>query len=625
MSNPIIDNSTPNTDESIFSSLKASEKSIEGLIAEINQTPNLENTTRTITGENVKEAEDQMDELLNLTASINASNEAASADEDIEAKRKAEEEEREAVIAARQREIDTKKAEDEAKIRDEMRRQALEEMEARREAEANEKNSLIARFNKNNVLEEEFYSTEEEIAEEGITVESDIEDEAPLTEEEQIDWHHTATHDSLTGLLNKTAFDEDIDHFDINAGVLIFFDANNLKYNNDTFGHEAGDKLLGAIATELNRQFYEQAYRLGGDEFIVITSGSKKDIEAKLNLIDKAMAIYTKNDSSGIIYAVSYGVAYANGKKDIHSLRKEADALMYENKKAYKESHKELDLRAKPSTAISEEERKWKELALKDQSTGLFNKTALEYKKVNKLDIVTLITLKNAADLRTSYLEERVKLLSELLIKNIEDDLIYFIPPAKFILFNVPDTQFEVFKQKADALSIATEYAKVTNFTEIGPVLDALDEAIRKPVQPENIPYNDKLSASQRRLKNKIKDNHEVMQADDFDEILHQIRRKRDEIIAIFMTSSDFNHLFIFSDVSDFLDMVYELDGEIDFSYLYAIYEGGAAYFGMDEYSKEVTDLFQTIAEGFPINKEITDRDIKKIEGINTFEFVHLA
>lgn len=107
--------------------------------------------------------------------------------------------------------------------------------------------------------------------------------------------------------------------------------------------------------------------------------------------------------------------------------------------------------------------------------------------------------------------------------------------------------------------------------------------------------------------------------------MLGMIQRKSSEIMSIFMTSKDFNSLFIFFDVYDFLDNIYEIQDEIDFSYIYAVFPGGALYYGADEYSNEINDLFQKIASELQNGNVISPKDIQKIPGINIFENIYLS
>lgn len=101
--------------------------------------------------------------------------------------------------------------------------------------------------------------------------------------EEQRDLlHERATHDSLTGLLNRGAAVDAIDRDLARARrsaqtlALLFIDLDELKTINDTFGHEGGDAAIRAVADAL-RATTRQAdivARLGGDEFVVSWIGT---------------------------------------------------------------------------------------------------------------------------------------------------------------------------------------------------------------------------------------------------------------------------------------------------------------------------------------------------------------
>lgn len=69
------------------------------------------------------------------------------------------------------------------------------------------------------------------------------------------------------------------------------FDVNNLKMANDTLGHAAGNKLILATAEELTKLYPENAYRVGGDEFIVLLQGkgSYLEIDKKIKKILRSL------------------------------------------------------------------------------------------------------------------------------------------------------------------------------------------------------------------------------------------------------------------------------------------------------------------------------------------------
>ena len=79
--------------------------------------------------------------------------------------------------------------------------------------------------------------------------------------------------DPLTGLNNRLAYDEMLDHlrgkeFPVGVG---FLDINGMKWINDTLGHDMGNKVIQKICTILNEHIEQQyIYRISGDEFVII-------------------------------------------------------------------------------------------------------------------------------------------------------------------------------------------------------------------------------------------------------------------------------------------------------------------------------------------------------------------
>lgn len=90
---------------------------------------------------------------------------------------------------------------------------------------------------------------------------------------------HLAEHDSLTGLYNRSYFQQELDRVVERARCrngepcsLLYIDLDNFKYINDTLGHAAGDRLLREIAAILNERARKSDLiaRFGGDEFAVL-------------------------------------------------------------------------------------------------------------------------------------------------------------------------------------------------------------------------------------------------------------------------------------------------------------------------------------------------------------------
>lgn len=79
--------------------------------------------------------------------------------------------------------------------------------------------------------------------------------------------------DELTGLRTKSAFFEDLRNADLSEYALIYVDLDDFGRVNDVYGDEAGDEFLKVIALKmLNLGDYTTTYRIGGDEFLVVTT-----------------------------------------------------------------------------------------------------------------------------------------------------------------------------------------------------------------------------------------------------------------------------------------------------------------------------------------------------------------
>ena len=86
-----------------------------------------------------------------------------------------------------------------------------------------------------------------------------------------------STTDTLTGLMNRRAFQSDLETAIVRAerneapGVLLFIDLDNFKQINDSNGHEVGDNVLRDVSEMIRSRSrkYDLVARLGGDEFVV--------------------------------------------------------------------------------------------------------------------------------------------------------------------------------------------------------------------------------------------------------------------------------------------------------------------------------------------------------------------
>ena len=98
-------------------------------------------------------------------------------------------------------------------------------------------------------------------------------------------WQWQLSHDHLTGLLNRNAFEDILlrEHNRVRRtnddALLLFIDLDNFKLINDELGHAAGDKLLVNLSKNLSSRARDtdNIGRLGGDEFVVLLTGVSKD------------------------------------------------------------------------------------------------------------------------------------------------------------------------------------------------------------------------------------------------------------------------------------------------------------------------------------------------------------
>jgi len=152
-----------------------------------------------------------------------------------------------------------------------------------------------------------------------------------------------ANHDSLTGILNRRSFMERADEEVSRAARyqtpfgLILLDLDHFKIINDTYGHQAGDKVLTAVASAISGNLRDTDFcgRLGGEEFGVgLLHTSPKEAELCAERIRKAVAEQVvKTSSFSIETTLSAGVTCHHPvDDDIDDLFRRADAALYRAK-----------------------------------------------------------------------------------------------------------------------------------------------------------------------------------------------------------------------------------------------------------------------------------------------------
>lgn len=148
---------------------------------------------------------------------------------------------------------------------------------------------------------------------------------------------HQIKYDIQTGIKNRVAFEKEMEQYsrdDKNAAIIVL-DINNLKKNNDNYGHKAGDEVIVYTAKTIKESFETigKAFRIGGDEFCVICQEtSRESVDHMLERLDNALAKF--NEKHTIKIEIAYGYAFYNKKEgeSIYSIFSKADKAMYENK-----------------------------------------------------------------------------------------------------------------------------------------------------------------------------------------------------------------------------------------------------------------------------------------------------
>ncbi len=157
-----------------------------------------------------------------------------------------------------------------------------------------------------------------------------------------------AERDALTGLFNRTRFQEELErlvssmvrHPD-HQGAILYFDLDEFKTINDTFGHRAGDNVLVRAANAISQMIRndEVFARLGGDEFAIIvpnTHASGAEIMAD-RVIQGLRALSFEFDGERFGLTCSVGIALLpEHGQSVEELVARADAAMYQAKRAGK-------------------------------------------------------------------------------------------------------------------------------------------------------------------------------------------------------------------------------------------------------------------------------------------------
>lgn len=152
-----------------------------------------------------------------------------------------------------------------------------------------------------------------------------------------------AQHDPLTSLYNRRRFEDELARFFHAAeripsqAALLFFDLDEFKYINDTFGHRAGDSVLNRMAVEIRTlvRSGETLFRLGGDEFAVLMPHASLDDAQHLaerivlRIAQTPLCLHEHTVRLTTSLGIAHFPAHADNAEDLVA---HADAAMYQAK-----------------------------------------------------------------------------------------------------------------------------------------------------------------------------------------------------------------------------------------------------------------------------------------------------
>lgn len=147
--------------------------------------------------------------------------------------------------------------------------------------------------------------------------------------------------DELTGLYNRRGYEVDCEAIEkdntLSEYAIIMMDLNGLKAANDNIGHEAGDELIISAGKCMNNAFagMGKVYRVGGDEYVALLTGSRDSLEAAVNTLDYLCASYKGKLISEISISKGLVICSEHPEKSFEEIKSLADKLMYEDKDEY--------------------------------------------------------------------------------------------------------------------------------------------------------------------------------------------------------------------------------------------------------------------------------------------------
>ncbi|MFV0448192.1 MAG: GGDEF domain-containing protein [Vibrio sp.] len=146
--------------------------------------------------------------------------------------------------------------------------------------------------------------------------------------------YRLSTNDNITQLHNRLSLYRRFRRgFPANMHM-VYLDVNKFKQINDTYGHDVGDQMLRTLAHHIKLHWKGKSYRIGGDEFILVSQRPYASIMQMLKPIQQFSLLSNKTGEL-LEVSVSMGIVKSDGSP-IDEIMHRADQEMYLNKQGKK-------------------------------------------------------------------------------------------------------------------------------------------------------------------------------------------------------------------------------------------------------------------------------------------------
>ncbi len=159
--------------------------------------------------------------------------------------------------------------------------------------------------------------------------------------------------DSLTGLGNRVSLGEELENAlaskqgqdgSGSSAALLYLDLDGFKAFNDSYGHQAGDRLLRKVSDTIQAAAANSgiAYRIGGDEFVILCRDQDEMSAAQLaeRIIATVPSTSLDIGDPGASVRISAGIAFARDEENPEALLRRADQALYAAKRAGKSRYR---------------------------------------------------------------------------------------------------------------------------------------------------------------------------------------------------------------------------------------------------------------------------------------------